>query len=346
MKTQARLVKSLLAITAIAALWETGASLWEKRRWRAGANYWRAYYSNALVRRSEALRREETLLSTGVRLHLDIYPRPEPDAPVIVFNHGAAGYCRLFVPLVLAFYDRGYTVILPDQRGQGLSGGRRGNYTVTECVQNIVDIAHWARRQFSGSLYLAGGSVGGAYTYYAAAAGAPAQAIACLKLFDFGCPTDGLGISRLSGLAHFPLAASLSAGFRLLAPMGWLRLPFAWFGAFDRLMDGRDQDFQAAWDADPIPPRLVTLRSLASTLTTPPRVPFECNKMPALVINQSMDQMVDPAVTKRNCDRLAGPKCYLEIPFGHWSSQPAFWEAIVKACDEWFRQYGSPRYMD
>jgi hypothetical protein len=30
---------------------------------------------------------------------------------------------------------------------------------------------------------------------------------------------------------------------------------------------------------------------------------------------------------------------YLELPFGHWSSQPEFWEAIVPAADEWFKKH-------
>jgi hypothetical protein len=177
-----------------------------------------------------------------------------------------------------------------------------------------------------------------------------------VNLFDFGRPTygrssdgrsadgrsvDGLRISRLSGLTRFPrLAAALAVGFKLLAPLGWLRLPFVWFGAFDHLMDDRDRTFQAAWDADPIPPRFVTLRSLASALWTPPAIPFEQNAVPTLVFNQTQDRMVDPAVTLRNYNRLSGPKRYLELPFGHWSNQPGFWESIVQACDGWFQECG------
>jgi fermentation-respiration switch protein FrsA (DUF1100 family) len=104
-------------------------------------------------------------------------------------------------------------------------------------------------------------------------------------------------------------------------------------------MDSRDADFQAQWDADPVPPRLVTLRSLASNMDTSPAVPFERFRGPVLVINQGLDQMVDPGVTKRNYGRLGGPKRYLEVPFGHWSSQPEFWETIVRGCDEWFREH-------
>lgn len=148
--------------------------------------YWHCYYDAATLSRSQWLRQTHVVESTGVSLHVDTYPRPEPGAPVILFNHGAAGYCRLFVSLALSLYDRGYTVVLPDQRGQGLSGGPRGDYTLAECVENIVDTASWAVEQYEGPLFMAGGSVGGALTYYAAAAGAPALAIACLNLFDLG----------------------------------------------------------------------------------------------------------------------------------------------------------------
>ena len=203
-----------------------------------------------------------------------------------------------------------------------------------------MDIACWAKAGFEGPLFLAGGSVGAAYTAYAAA-GAPVNAMTCLNLFDFGRLTDGLGVSRLASLGAVPqIPELLAASLRVLAvPLGWLRQPFGLFGAFDQLMDQRDGDFQRRWDADPIPPRLVSLRSLASTMITPPAIPFERNPVPTLVINQAADRMVHPAVTRGNYQRLGGPKRYLEIPFGHWSSQPAFWEAIVQASHAWFQEY-------
>ncbi|MEW5869326.1 MAG: alpha/beta fold hydrolase [Chloroflexota bacterium] len=303
------------------------------------ADYWQIYHDRETVQRSNSLRQEVALRSTSVDLHIDVYPHPESEAGLIIFNHGAAGYCRLFAPLALAFYDLGYSVMLPDQRGQGFSGGRSGDYTVAECVQNIVDAAAWGRTHFSGPLFLAGGSVGGAYTYYAAAAGAPAQAIACLNLFDFGNRLDGMAISRLAWMRRYPTLARLAtASMSLAKSFDGLRLPFAWFAVFERLMDEGDAVFQAQWDADPVPPRLVTLRALASSLDTPPAIPFEKNLTPTLVINQSRDRMVDPAVTRRNYQRLGGPKRYLEIPFGHWSAQRAFWDTIVNACDQWFKE--------
>jgi pimeloyl-ACP methyl ester carboxylesterase len=306
----------------------------------AARNYWHTYYDRNTVLRSSELRQEFYINSTGVQIHLDVYERPEMNAPVVIFNHGGAGYGRLFTEVALMFYDLGYTVVLPDQRGQGFSGGARGDYTIAEITQNVVDTVKWAKQRYDTPIFMVGGSVGGALTYYGAAAGGEVEAIACLNLFDFGNGRDGLAISRLAFLSRYPAAlnaiqVAMSAG----QIAGRLRLPFNWFGVFEKLMDERDAVFQRKWDADPIPPRYVSLRSLHSNLTTPPAVPFEHNNVPVLVINQALDKMVDPAVTRRNYERLGGKKHYVEVPFGHWSSQKAFWQTLVRECDSWFKAH-------
>lgn len=304
------------------------------------SDYWHVYYDRDVVTRSDRLREEAHLRSTGVDIHLDVYPHPDPGAPVVVFNHGAAGYCRHFVRMAFLFRERGYTVVLPDQRGQGLSGGRRGDYTIAACVQNVVDVTRWAKQRFGTPVFMGGGSMGGGITYYAAVAGAPVEAITCLNLFDFGSGIDGLQMSRLASLAESPwVVTACRQSLAMLKPLHGMRIPFNWLGAFDKLMDERDAEFQAQWDADPVPPRRVSLRFLASTMLTSPAVSFEDNQMPVLVMNQTFDQMVAESVTRLNYDRLGGPKRYVEIPFGHWSSQPAFWTSIVDSCDDWFRRF-------
>lgn len=334
-----------VALGALAA-WYEGTRWWETIKTEQGYEYWRRYYDAETLARGDTLRQVDAIRSTGATLHIDVYERPERDAPVVIFNHGGAGYCRLFVPLALMFYDRGYTMVLPDQRGQGFSGGARGDYTFGECVQNIVDVARWAKARWNTPLFLAGGSVGGALSYYAAAAGAPAQAIACVNLYDFG-GGDALEFSRLAPLAQSATGVCwLRTALKWLTPFNRLRVPSNWLARFDKLMDARDAKFQQQWDDDPIPPRLLSLRAIASNLNTPPTVPFEHNRVPTLVINQALDQMTDPAITQRNYERLGGPKRYQEIPFGHWSREPEFWQASVAAADDWFTSYLSPVATD
>lgn len=52
--------------------------------------------------------------------------------------------------------------------------------------------------------------------------------------------------------------------------------------------------------------------------------------------------MTDPAIMRRNYERLGGPKRYHEVPWGHWSSQPPFWQASAEAADDWFGAYLHP----
>ncbi len=308
-------------------------------RWAAtrGVNYWRSYYTPQVQSRSDRLRRTMTIRSTGVRVHIDIYAQQDREAPVVILNHGAAGYCRMFIPLALGFYERGYTVLVPDQRGNGFSGGTRGDFTIGESAQNILDVALWAKGQFDGPLYAWGGSIGGALCYYAAALGAPLDAIACLNLMDFSDPATTLTLSRSVWLAELSLATRNNIA-PLVALAGGLRMPFAWFGRFDALFDRRDAEIQRLWEADPVPARRVSVRLLFSMMTTPPAVPFEANRLPVLVLNQGGDRMIDPALTRASYDRLGGPKEYAELEgFGHWSMQPGFIEGNIEAADSWFR---------
>ncbi len=83
---------------------------------------------------------------------------------------------------------------------------------------------------FGGTTFLAGGSVGGGLSYYAAAAGAPARAIACLNLVDFST-TDSWQFSKLAPWAKVAGMATVSERFmRVITPMHRVRFPFSWIG--------------------------------------------------------------------------------------------------------------------
>ncbi|MFZ6654115.1 alpha/beta hydrolase [Undibacterium sp. TJN19] len=314
--------------------------------------YWHCYHDAATLSRAAALRRVHHVPSTGVDLHVDVYAQQDQAAPVLVLNHGGGGYGGLFVGLALAFHARGYTVVVPDQKGQGRSGGAQGDFTVAESVQNIVDVALWARSQFGGNLFLSGGSIGGGLTYAAAAAlhqhGLPPAAIVCLNLYDFGDPHTGLGFTRLSALAQIPGMAVLCkyASLALASLLPGLRLPYRPLARFRHMLDERDQvdlpgGFYTKWQADPCTLRTVTARYFASMLATPFCIPLESNTdIPVLVINQKRDRMVSPQLTLDGYQRLAGPKKYVEIDCGHFSLQEAFIACLADLGDDWLQKHG------
>lgn len=302
-------------------------------------NYWERYYDAATVAAVKALRQSAWIQSTGVRLHLDVYAQADPSAPVIVMNHGGGGYSRMFAGVALRLHALGYTVVMPDQRGQGYSEGDRGDFTMGQFVQNVVDAVGWVRTQFSGVVVVWGGSVGSALVYAAAqvlaADGRTVDGVICHNLYDFGPGGDALAVSRLAGLRQVPGVTDLSAGLMGLgariAP--GLRIPFAWLGDFRAMVDARDAAFYPVWRADPAPIRGVTLRYLANTFRTPPQVALEDNRLPVAVINPMRDRMVSPQVTRENYERLGGPKRYYEIDYGHWAANDQFYDEYAALLD-------------
>ncbi|MDX2140211.1 MAG: alpha/beta fold hydrolase [Chloroflexota bacterium] len=301
--------------------------------------YWKRYYTAETVAQVEALKQDMYIDSTGVRIHMDVYEQKDRNAPVLIFNHGGGGYSRVFAPLALAMYARGYTVVLPDQYGQGYSDGDRGDFTLGQCVQNIVDAARWARARYSGRLFLAGGSVGGGLAYKAAA-GAPCDAVICHNLYNFGSARDSLAVSRFAFASDLPLLPGIfAASTRMMASLlPALKLPFMLLGKFESMVDERDTRFFGIWRDDPLPIKAVSLRYMASTFSTPPAVPYQKNTKRVLVINQKRDKMVSPQVTRRNYERLGGDKQYIEIDYGHWATGEQFISEYVEILDQYMRK--------
>jgi alpha-beta hydrolase superfamily lysophospholipase len=310
----------------------------------AKEQYWQTYFDAATVAEANALRTDFQVASTGALLHVDAYEQPTTAAPVFIFNHGGGGYSRLFTPLALALFKRGYTMLLPDQVGQGLSGGAQRDLSVANFVQNIIDVTNQARQRYDGPIILAGGSLGGGLAYHAAAAGAPADALICHNLYEFGRTTDVLALSRFSWATAVPgLPFLLSKSIQLIATLlPDLPIPYRLLGRFNRMVDRRDADFYAKWQADPAPLRWVTPRYLQSMFTTKTAVPYHKNQLPILVINPSQDEMVDPLVTRRNYERLSGPKSYAELPFGHWAPGESFVAQWVEVIDAWRQETFNP----
>lgn len=313
---------------------------------RMDTSYWHRYYAADDSARATGLMRSHTLRSTGVDLHIDVYPQPRRDAPLLVFNHGGGGYAKLFVLLALAFHERGYTVVMADQKGQGDSGGDFGDFTIAEATQNIVDVARWARREFGGTLFLGGASIGGGLTYAAAAsmaqAGDPPSAVLCHNLYDFGDPRTGLEFTRFALLARIPLLPCAMAWStrRLAALFPRLRMPYRPLANFRAMLDERDLagGFYEQWSADPHSLRTVTARYFSSVMGTPAAIAMADNRVvPVLVVNPRRDRMVRPAVTRECYERLGGPKRYAELDYGHYSLQPEFTRRLVELADGWFR---------
>lgn len=307
--------------------------------------YWHNYYEPTIVQRAEQLLQEHAVRSQGIDLYVNVYERPEPDAPVLIWNHGGGGYSGIFVSLALAFYDRGYTVVIADMQGHGRTGtgAMKGDFTIDGMAQNIVDVVAWTRQRYHGPLFMSSGSMGTGITYNAIAMGAHVNAVVTLQMYAFDDPQTALLLSKFAPLAKIPGLAWLSKTItRTLAQrFPKVRLPYLPIAHWDYMLDKRDHasGFIETWKRDPYTPRTITLGSFASLQYAPPRIPLAHSQTPWLVINTMRDKMVSPQVTRETYARLGGPKKYVEIDWGHFSHDPAFMEEFITLVDGWFKQY-------
>ena len=90
-------------------------------------------------------------------------------------RQGSAGYAPLFL-------DEGYSVLLPDSRAHGSSGGELVTYGLLE-KSDVISWAHWLQQQNCKALYALGESLGGSVLIQASAVGSDFRAIVAESSF-------------------------------------------------------------------------------------------------------------------------------------------------------------------
>ena len=124
-------------------------------------------------------------------------------------RQGSAGYTSLFL-------DQGYSVLLPDSRGHGSSGGALVTYGLWE-KYDVIDWARWLRQQNCHLLYGLGESLGGSVLIQAAALSPDFHAIVAECAF---ADLHAIAESRLRQI--FPLTPwFLVANVMTLAKVGY-----------------------------------------------------------------------------------------------------------------------------
>ena len=140
----------------------------------------------------------------GLRLHGRLLRGEGKRSVLLVHGYHSSGendFCGIFD----YYASRGYNILLIDQRGHALSGGRELAYGLRE-RRDVLDWARALALELGGEIWLHGVSMGGAAVLMAAGLGLPEEVSGLIADSAFTSPRDILAynFSRRYALPRFP----------------------------------------------------------------------------------------------------------------------------------------------
>lgn len=255
--------------------------------------------------RANAARRftPEDLCETEPRLHLEVLDPPGARVTV-VFVPGTNAYSLLYADFLAALADAGLRVVGLDPRGHGLSGGRPGDYVLTDLVDDLDRAVAHVRARFGDPVVVAGSSQGGIAAFYYAASSAPIAGAICHNAADLTDPAS-LSLTRLPPR----LAARLAPWIRRAARL----VPGAIVPMEAYLALGREPvqgwgDSHRALHGDPALVPFVRLATLASLSSTPLPTPVERIRVPVMLLHGGADtifprELIEDLHARLTCEK-------------------------------------------
>ncbi len=248
---------------------------------------------------------EETYIdANGFRLHLNIGAVGK-NAPTLVFIPGTTAYAQVYAEFLYRMYKQGFNVIGFDPRGHGQSSGPRGNYTMSELVEDTLAVVKYARSRFGGKVAVSGSSQGGMAAFYAAAVDDSLAAAVCHNIADLN-GKDNIVLSQIRPPQFLiPIASSLMKLY------GSYSFPISLYLDLtkERFKDGTDAATMVR--NDPLCVSWITFRALNSLLRTDLAKPVEKIRVPIMLIHADKDSIFPQAYVEGIYNRLICKKKYL-----------------------------------
>lgn len=269
---------------------------------------------------------DQWIESNGVRLYAAVFTAGER-RPTVVFIPGTAVYSFFYAEILYSLWKAGLNVVSFDPRGQGFSGGKRGDYTIMEHVDNARTVARYARSRFKGPVFVMGSSQGGIEAFYMAAAGDGIDGAIChniadlpnpasIRLTRFGSkqrkigavPTADMKVLSRVLISLIGIMADFFPGMKLPVSL-YLSLKGEKMRVYGSLLEFMKQDRLALMS--------ITLRAFHALATTPLSKPLAAIKTPVLVLHSSEDRVfpedyVMGIYNQLTCDKEI--KIYPDLP--------------------------------
>lgn len=220
-------------------------------------------------------------------------------APTIVFLPGTSIYAMCYAELLHHLFEAGHNIVALDPRGHGLSSGERGDYTITELMQDAEQAIEFATKQYSGKVHLMGSSQGGIVAFYLAAKGISVHSVICQNIADLGS-AEALQLARRPKL--FRHIRQFMTKYGHVLPN--VKIPVHTYINLDAMRVKYFGTARRFMEIDPWVVKAVSLRALRSLAHTPMPVAVEEVKTPVMVIQGSDDSIFPVSYTQQLYNRL------------------------------------------
>lgn len=128
------------------------------------------------------LERREILTLGKIPLHGELYEYC-PEAPCILFVPGIGTYSALYAESLSKLSDKGFNVLSIDLRGHGESGGKRGQYRVSEVVDDLQLALDYLSARYHDQIGVLGCSIGSRLGLALSEADSRVRSLFCHTLF-------------------------------------------------------------------------------------------------------------------------------------------------------------------
>ncbi|MHA1688782.1 MAG: alpha/beta fold hydrolase [Promethearchaeota archaeon] len=303
-------------------------------------DYWFHYIISENPREIKRVLQEKCIeLDDGTLIHLDVYEPAQEVKGTIIFIHGTAVYSKFYAEFCYRLYTKGYRIIAPDLIGHGLSGGKRGHFTMKKFSETIQAVISHTIENYGNKIILMGSSLGGIATLYATA-------------FD----------DRIMGaICHNAAIFDEKAYKKIIKPKGLLRIlvhviPFmarlfpTWkfsvflYLDFSKLAHSKFTERIEYLLNDPLLIKKYTLTALRAQLREPLAKPIEEIATPIMIINGEYDFLFSLDYMKEIQERLSNARGQLVVIKG--ASHLIFQEYIDEALTEiipWIERLFAPQ---
>ena len=301
-------------------------------------NFWKNYmdgwFGNELIAEWEKNVAIEEIQSINGPINIEVYRTNNQNSPTIVFSHGIAGYARVLLPFLMPLYKLGYNIVAPDLEGYGYNKRIKGDFTWNEHLANLKDAVEFARKNFTGKVFLGGASMGAPLSYACDARYNCADGIISWCLWDF---SDKEFMAKETNTKKMTFI--LLPIFKLLSKIiGKVRLKTYAFISYDTLTD--NQEFNDLIKIDPQSGTLISFRGVASLLTqSKPDILHESYTKPVLLCQPNDDKMTPAHYMKKTFDRLnTQNKKYVDFQGPHFPLKKETYQKWAHEVDQFIKE--------